>query len=184
MFRKDIRISHLILFAGGIVLVSKGLRFMSEFVLLSIPLLHVKTPFSNQERRAAPITYCRLIVIIVLIVMPFLQLKSLFLNQPRYPVAGSRLPHGITSFLKHVKTNGLIFNDPNTGGYLQWELFPEYKIYMDMEVPFLFTDEDIFVAINAVTQQACMKKVIDKYHPEYISVSIGKPFFQSLLVFA
>lgn len=185
----NIRPAGPIMFLGGLALLLKGERFTSEFVLLAMPVMAANAPFclpGSAVPAAAKINPVRpwgpamLVVKALLFVLPFLFLHeySVRMNQPQN--SSRYLPRGVTEFLRRIDTGGSVFNHPNNGGYLQWRLSPRYRIFMDMEVPFLFTDEDIYVAINAFQDDVVLTKVIDKYHPEYISAPMKYSGFGKL----
>jgi len=72
-------------------------------------------------------------------------------------------------------------NHPNVGGYLQWVLYPKYRIFMDMEVPFLFTDEDMLTAKHMFTDKVVFEKVISRYDPSFITVPFQFSCFKDLI---
>jgi tetratricopeptide (TPR) repeat protein len=170
-----IRPAGLIMFLGGLALLFKGERFTSEFVLLALPVAAANPPFGRMvggmpgDKKSAP---AALILKILLMVLPFLFLNDYAARMNRPLNSFQYLPHGVTEFLRRVNTGGSVLNYPNSGGYLQWRLSPRYRIFIDMEVPFLFTDEDVYVAINAYRDDVVLSKVIDKYHPRYLSVPL------------
>jgi len=169
LLAKRVRISHLLLFAGGIILLTKGVRFVNEAALLAMPVL-AANPVTSRGSHKQPVNPATVFLVAFLLLMPVMFLKNIFPNKTRYPVSERNLPAGVVTFLKRINVGGTVLNYPNNGGYLQWELYPKYKIFMDMEVPLLFTDEDFYIAINTFTNAAVLRKVIDKYGPDFIMV--------------
>ncbi len=171
---KRVRISHLILFVAGVFLLTKGVRFIAESALLAIPVIAANVPLSvalhklHNDRKT--FSAASILLVVLLVVMPLKFLKNLFPQQTKYPVSERGLPAGVAAFLKRLDVGGSILNDPNNGGYLQWELYPKYKIFMDMEVPLLFTDEDFYIAMNSFANVEVLRKVISKYNPSFIIV--------------
>jgi hypothetical protein len=169
-----IRPAAAIMFLGGLALLFRGERFTSEFVLLALPVMAANPPF-GRPRGIIPgdkINPAALLLKILLMLLPFLFLNEYF-KRMNQPLNSSRyLARGVTEFLRRIDTGGSVLNHPNNGGYLQWRLPPGYRIFMDMEVPFLFTDEDVYVAINAYQDDVVLSRVIDTYHPQYISVPL------------
>ena len=166
------RISHFLLFAGGIFLLSKGIRFIHEFALLAMPLLQTKD-FFKIDRTASKLTKLVFTVCLAaLIIFPFFYLKSLFAPQPNYPLATDNLPHGNVLFLNKIGARGKVFNYPATGGYMAWMLWPDCKIYMDMQVPFPFTDEDYFKAVSAAYDPPSFHKMIKEHQPDFIMLPL------------
>ncbi|MGC8810342.1 MAG: tetratricopeptide repeat protein, partial [bacterium] len=119
--------------------------------------------------------------IIFCLSLPLILLINYFQNRPKFPLSTINLPTGITAFLKNLPITGSLLNHPNNGGYLIWELYPQYKIFMDMEVPFLFTDEDFFMAANAFSDEEVLRKIIAKYSPSFISAPQTQKDFKNLI---
>ncbi|MEC4685232.1 MAG: tetratricopeptide repeat protein [Nitrospirota bacterium] len=178
---KQIRISHLLLFAGGIILLTKGIRFIDESALLAIPVLAANAPVPATGYHKKTFSPVSIFLVAVLIIMPVMFLKNIFPNQAKYPVSARGLPAGVATFLKRLDVGGSVLNYPNNGGYLQWMLYPKYKIFMDMEVPLLFTDEDFYIATNAFANVEVLRKVISKYNPPFIVVPNRNTIFREII---
>ncbi len=116
-----------------------------------------------------------------MIIMPIVYMRTTFYTDLKYPVSQKNLPSGNVAFLNYIDKGGTVLNFPNKGGYLLWKLYPKYKIFMDMEVPFLFTDEDFFIVDNAFNDAAVLDKVIAKYNPSFIMVPLNYPTFKRLI---
>jgi tetratricopeptide (TPR) repeat protein len=58
---------------------------------------------------------------------------------------------------------------------------PKYKIFMDMEVPFLFADEDFFMAHHAFGNEEVLSKILWQYDPSFISVPILSERFKDII---
>ncbi len=179
-----IRLSQSLLLLGGIVLLTKGNRFRYEFVLLSLPVLQsgLKAIPVYADKKAYKVykeisTFLAVLVLII----PLAGLCDIFRNLPRYPVSYRNLPKGVATFLNKVNVQGTLLNHPNNGGFLQWMLYPRYKIFMDMEVPFLFTNDDMFIAVNIFRNESFLQKTIDRYNPAFITVSIKDQLFKEII---
>ncbi len=180
------RIAHLILFAGGFFLLIRGKRFAYEFILLAMPVIKdalsstaLRMPVKNEKRVLAVKT----IFICFISIIPLLFLQNYFKNLPKFPTSHINLPHGITTFLNKINTGGAVLNQPNMGGYLQWALYPRYKIFMDMEVPFLFTDEDMYVTNRMFSEDRIFNRLLRQYNPPFISVPLKTAAsFPSLII--
>jgi tetratricopeptide (TPR) repeat protein len=177
-----LRISHLVLFAGGIALLLKGNRFKYEFMLLSMPMIRVLLAAISTEhiKKILP-RPVNIIVAVFVLLVPLICVKEIFSGSSRFPFSLRNLPHGVGMFLNKVNAGGTVLNHPDRGGYHQWMLYPRYKIYMDMEVPFLFTDEDFFVATNAYKNKLFLRKLIDRHNPSFITVSIKNTLFRDMM---
>jgi len=176
-----INISHLLLFAGGTFLLTKGFRFINEFTLLSIPLLRANLINFSFVQKSLRKKIIFVVFIIFCLSLPLILLKNQFQNRPKFPLSTVNLPTGITAFLNNLPISGSLLNHPNNGGYFIWSLYPKYKIFMDMEVPFLFTDEDFFMAANAFSNEEVLGKIIAKYSPSFISVPQNQKEFKDLI---
>jgi tetratricopeptide (TPR) repeat protein len=81
-----------------------------------------------------------------------------------------RLPDGSVAFLRHVGASGTILNHPNDGGFLEWELYPRFRIFTDLQTPFLFSDTLTFIADQAFQDAAVFGSLVDEYHPAFLLV--------------
>lgn len=170
---KKPRISHLILLGGGTYLLAKSSRFTYEFVLLALPILKnsLLTCWNNSITAMDKATHRVLVAIFVLLLTTLPCSFFYTLAKPlRYPLSYENLPAGVVTFLKHIDVGGTILNHPNNGGYLEWELYPRYKIAMDMQVPHLFTDADMFFVSGAFSNMEIARKFIALYKPDFICV--------------
>jgi len=179
IWKRNLRISHAILFIGAILLLFKHSRFTYEFTLLSIPLLcHGVRLLANRDR--LPRMTVDLALPTVMILVPFLVFHSVLGNRPAYPFSTSNLPAGVVRFLNQNASGGNILNDMNTGGYLPWALHPDFKIYMDMQMT-IFSDTDFATAENAFFDVNAFRAFTRKYDPSFISVSLNNPHFKKVV---
>jgi tetratricopeptide (TPR) repeat protein len=179
--RRPFRVSHLLLAAGGAALLFRGNRFMYEFVLLALPLLRAN-PLIRSTRLTIPsprpVYFCG---VTVLLLLPLNVIMQSFATKPAYPFSRAGLPDGVATFLSRTGAGGTVLNDPNNGGYLQWALYPRYRIFMDMQVPFLFSDEDIYFAQNMFTQRPALERILSRYHPSFLTVPLPLSGFPELI---
>jgi len=179
LFKRNIRISHVILFVGSFLLLVKSSRFIYEFMLLSIPLLHHGVRLLAEKDRF-PRRFVDLALPIVLVVIPFLVFHGTLSNRPAYPFSPSNIPTGVVRFLNQHTPGGKILGETNTGGYLPWALNQKFKIYMDMQMS-IFSDTDFSAAQNAFFDANSFKAFIQKYDPSFISVSLNRPYFKGVV---
>ncbi|HEX9780340.1 MAG TPA: hypothetical protein VGB20_03920 [bacterium] len=179
--RGRMRVSHLILWLGGGFLLMHGVRFMSEYALLCLPVLArhpVWSPGSLRRGMSGPV-YALLMA--VLMVMPYRYWQTHFHTRLRFPLSSQFLPEGVAAFLRHADTGGSVLNHPNRGGYLRWALGPRFRIFMDMEVPFLFTSEDLLTAQKVFSEPAVLSRMLETYAPDYITVPREAEKFPELI---
>lgn len=179
--RSTVRLSHLLLCLGGVVLLGKGLRFTVEFALIALPLLKANPPVRPGLLIGRIPKRVYLPALSLLMLMPMSVVVRHFTNRPAYPFSPQGLPQGVAAFLNHVDVGGRVLNDPNNGGYLQWRLYPRYRIFMDMEVPFLFTDEDMYLAHSVFTDAVALGKMLSRYDPAFITVRNTTTEFPTLI---
>jgi len=183
LWKRKLRVSHLILFACSVVLLIKYNRFIFEFMLLSIPTIRygiglLSNPSENKEGKFYRIIPVAMIV--VLIVVPCLTYGSHFKYRPEYPFTQSNLPAGVAKFLNSIDAHGSVMNEPNTGGYMQWALDSKYKIYMDMQLA-VFNDRDFAFVHNALHDSNTFRLFVRKYNPSFLSVSLNRPYFKEII---
>lgn len=167
IYRKKLRISHLLMLIGGIVLLTQAKRFRYEAVLLALPILKYHPLISFQHSSRSFHFLSRLLAVTFFIVILLFCFNDLFRPKGRYPFSYTHLPRGVVTFLNHVNTGGRILNPQNWGGYLQWTLNPKYKIAMDLQMV-LFSDKDYFLVMNALNTKDGFATFSAKYSPDYI----------------
>ena len=180
-WRRTLRISHLLMLIGGSILLSKGHRFTYEFALLALPVLAASGPIRASNAAMTPFGLRTVALWAALVVSPFTWLQSAFGHPPRFPMSYRNLPQGVVTFLQYLQVSGPVLNDPSRGGYLQWALHPRQKIFMDMQCPLLFTEEDLYVATNMYTHKNILGNVIAAYEPSFLSVPIENNGFTTLI---
>jgi hypothetical protein len=172
---RRLRPSRVVLLAGGLVLLPMMRRFSFEFMLLPLPILGDAAALLLERSRRCDMAWPRWLapgVSVGLVAVTLCTMSTFMGNRPAYPVELSRLPVGVCDFLMKEGAGGRIFNVPNPGGYLQWRLFPKYRIGMDMET-MLFPTPDFYMSVNAFGDPTILGKVLARYHPTYLLVETG-----------
>lgn len=180
--RRPIRWGHVVLLLGGAYLQSRALRFANEWILLALPWLRVWAVDQDRwidswlERRV--VSRWRPVMSRALILGALaIPAVHLWADLPRragqYPMARLDLPHGVAAFLDHLDLDDArVMNHPNVGGFMLWSSNSTYKISTDMETPFVFTEEDFFLASNFYTDPQVQGALLERYDPEFIVVPI------------
>ncbi|PKN65414.1 MAG: hypothetical protein CVU54_18825 [Deltaproteobacteria bacterium HGW-Deltaproteobacteria-12] len=180
LWKRKLRISHVVLFIGSILLLAKHARFTYEFTLLSIPLLRHGAVLLA-EKEWFPQRVVNLALPAVMVLFPLLIFYNMLGNRPAYPYSQTNLPTGVVRFLnQNAAGGGKILNEANTGGYLPWALSPKFKIFMDMQMT-IFSDMDFAIASNAFYNTNTFKAFIQKYDPSFISISLNRPHFKNII---
>ena len=177
---KRMKVSHILLFAGGVFLLTRAYRFRYEFVLLCLPIIRSYPLLPPNMKKGAIAKAGRIAVVAILSIISIGFLHKVFQPKPHYPLSKSNIPAGISAFLNHVDAGGKILNFPGHGGYLQWELNKSYTIFMDLEM-MLFTDEDIFMVTNSFTDKNVMAKVIQQHNPGFIAPRLSNRKFKEMV---
>lgn len=169
--KRTARISHLLMFTGGLFLLLELRRFVYEFALLSLPLLAAH-PMTLSFRRGAavpkPVSW---VLGGLLMVLPFNFSRHLLVNRPAYPFSATDLPQGVATFLTRIEATGKVLNEMNSGGYLRWRLYPTYRIFMDMDSYFL--DDDFYMGRTVFVDRQTLRTVLARYDPSFITVTFN-----------
>lgn len=167
---RRLRLGRLLLLVGGLVLLPMMRRFTFEFVLLALPVVADAAGLVLEKLRGLARAWPRWLVpagAVAVVAVTLCTVSTYLGNRPAYPVELARLPSGVCDFLLREGPGGRIFNVPNPGGYLQWRLFPKYRIGMDMET-MLFPTPDFYASINAFSDPTLLGKVLERYHPAFL----------------
>ncbi|HXZ84599.1 MAG TPA: hypothetical protein VEI82_03825, partial [Myxococcota bacterium] len=176
--RETLRPAHLVLFAGGVALLLRMHRFVAEFVLLALPLLAAFRPRLTLAPALPRPAAAVLAVAGALLAFPYL--PAAIESRCEFPLCTRNLPLGSVTFLRRVNAKGPILNHPNQGGYLEWEAFPQQKIFADLQTPFLFPDTAIFAADQAFQDATLLSSLVAEYHPAYLLVPLELRGFPAL----
>ncbi|MCP3961889.1 MAG: hypothetical protein GY719_28945 [bacterium] len=167
--RRRARLCHLLLLAGSLGLLWRGERFRIELALLTLPLLSAALARWSGSWKAPRRGRSTALACLGIAVLGGLSLPLMIPGKDwAYPLAGVRVPEGTTRFLNGLQASGAVMNHTNYGGYLIWALEPRYKIYMDMEVPFAFSDTDMFRGSGFFADPTLMTGVLAQYRPAFI----------------
>lgn len=172
------RVAHVLLFLGGLGLLWRGQRFFVELILFSLPLMRENPPFEAPRAKATAVALAAAAAAMAAAFVPF----SLRLaHRPAYPVTMARLPVGVAEFLKREGGGGRLMNHPDTGGWWEWELLPRTRIAVDMQTPFLFTEDDLFLAWEAYSDPETLRFWIERYRPDFIEAPSKHGEFRAVI---
>jgi tetratricopeptide (TPR) repeat protein len=167
LLKKNIRVSHLLLILGGIFLLTRSQRFQYEAMLLALPMLKSQPLLFEKEKNLSKGSFKNIAISSFVFILCFYVFFDLLNTKARHPFSASHLPKGVINFLNLVNTGGSVLNNPDRGGYFQWELSPKYKIAMDLQMV-LFQDEDYFTVTNALNTKDGLAYFKEHYSPDYI----------------
>ena len=169
---RRLRISRLVLLAGGLILLPRMRRFTYEFMVLALPVLGDAAALLAQRCKRPVRPWVAATVSAGLVVLTVVTTVAYMGNRPGYPVDQTRLPVGVCNFLMRAGDGGRIYNVPNPGGYLQWRLYPKYAIGMDMET-MLFSTADLYASTTAFSDKTVLGRMLTSYDPGFLLVNCG-----------
>ena len=158
--RSRIRIEHIIILAFHIFMASRHSRFLSILGIVSIMVL-ILTTFSTRKDSGLRSIFswiCLLISIAVLFNLPdrYRKLSIGELEENHYP-------EGVTAFIKAVNPPSDLFNSYEYGGYLIYELFPDYRVFIDGRTSALYDDEFYFGYRKMEGDGEILLRQLDRY---------------------
>lgn len=171
--RRRLRFTPLILSIAGIILLSRGTRFVWEWLLLSLPLWRSaidalpKTSAGSTEPGLRAVNILVLIILLSPLFSWLLQIKGF----QQWPLDSSKLPVGTTGFLVQQEVSGRLLVSPNPGGYLAWRLYPDILISGDMQTP-PTTPWDHYRRNMTLKDADALRRFIEEYRPNLIAIEL------------
>jgi len=165
------RLSHLLLLAGGLLLLTRGTRFIWEWALLALPLLGAQAAaFRQRAQEGHAISPGRALGLALLLV-PFMTLGRQIEPSKPYPFDADGLPVATAAFLRSNAGQGNLLMSPSLGGYTQWVLSPKIRIFSDMELP-PFDDWDMFRIYAANRSAEAFRRLLGEHPVDFILVEL------------
>lgn len=179
---RKLRFTPFILSLAGLYLVSRGSRFLWEWLLLSIPLWRsaIDAVAHPSERTGYQGLGPLNLVVFVILVAPLVSWVIQVKNIHHWPVDESKLPIGTGQFLAEQRVAGKLVVSPNLGGYLAWRLFPEVLISGDMQIP-PTTPWDHYRWAAAQRNPEALQRYIAEFRPQLIAAEITHKTFAGLI---
>lgn len=170
--RRKLRISHSLLFVGGLVLLIKGARFEYHLTLLALPL--VATMAVNWHDKTSRSRVATAIAGAVVLLGAF-SAFTYFRQQSELirPYGAHGAPRGVARFLHEAGEGGRILHHPNLGGYLAWKLHPDFEITADMQTPFVFSNLDVLHSVKVFNNEMLLRRALTDYRQQYIVAPLG-----------
>ena len=168
VLQRRIRVSHLLLALGGILLLPKGLRFLFEWLILNLPL--IATLRMPKLHNTGPTVSAKHLLVLFAAAVPVINFAASLKWQRDYPLDPSGLPVGVANFMLEEHLSGNLLTPPSEAGYMQWKLYPETRIYIDMEFP-PFTAEDFLRLSIAYRSANGFRHLDDEFHFDFVTVS-------------
>jgi hypothetical protein len=111
-----------------------ALKHVALFALVSIPVLadQIASVLLFSESQTKNDRFSKPFSLIILLGMIFLMVNALInLEDKQERVTRERFPVDAVNYMTENQVNGRILNSYNWGGYMVWNLYPQYKVYID-----------------------------------------------------
>ena len=136
---RRLRARELLLLAFTMAAALRSVRHIPIFALVAVPLLSaiIQARF-NQTRNspfdlATPLTRTKLMVNVVLLAgfLGFAAARAWLVVAKQGASETKEFPSAAVRFLKLARAPAPLMNHYNWGGYLIWQLYPQYQVYID-----------------------------------------------------
>lgn len=181
LFKSDFK--YPLLFFLGVYLMFQRSRFFVEFALMTTPFFAYYFPVLIKNLSPE----IRKKVMVVVGVLAFYGFASIFyliyenLKVGRYRLLGEEVyPVGAVKFIKKEGLKGNVFNSPTYGGYIEWELFPDVKISMDMRTPDPFDNETYWFVRKIMTGEISLYFLYSRWDIDYFLILKTSPIAKKL----
>lgn len=165
------RLSHLLLLAGGMVLLSRGTRFIWEWSLLALPLLGAQAGSFHQGLPGRHAISPGRLLGLTLLLMPLVTLGRKLDTSKPYPFDGEGLPIGTAAFLQQRSATGNLLMNPSLAGYAQWAFGPGIRVFADMELP-PFNDWDMYRIFSANRNAEAFNRLLKDHPIDFLLVEL------------
>ena len=134
-----LRARELLLLAFTALAALRSVRHIPIFALVAVPLLSALIqarfdyPRSSPFDHRMPLTPTKLIVNVVLLVglLGFAAARASSVVSKQAISESQEFPADAVRFLKTAQTPAPLMNHYNWGGYFIWQLYPQYRVYID-----------------------------------------------------
>jgi hypothetical protein len=130
--RKNVRLSHIILFSGFLFFACVAVRNVPLYVVAVVPIIGNYLSTAAFWNRFCALRYAVYFGALIMLVIPvFRHAKVTALYPPHCALSPFRYPEKITDHIRRNPVPGNMFNDIRYGGFLIWRLYPEKKVFID-----------------------------------------------------
>lgn len=170
--RGRLRLAHLVLAAGGVLLLVRGHRFIWEWALLTLPLLASAAAAMRRHPDTPQAIRPALLAGAFLLSTPFVALAKNHKNSTGYPFRTEGLPTGTIQLAKQEGLAGNVLMNPSLAGYVHWELSPAVRVYADMELP-PFGDWDLYRVFAASRDEVALRRLLSEHTVDFLMVEVA-----------
>jgi len=179
-----------VLVAGFVYSALLAGRNIAPFALVCAPVLsrHAQPALERWKQRmgwsartGSPGGLTTLNWIILAVVLAMAALKVVGATLPAVQQAAERdaLPVDAVRWIKDNRPDGLMFNSYNWGGYLIWQLWPDYDVYVDGRTD-LYDDAFLRDYLKVVAAQPGYESILDAARVDWVLIETNSPLDISL----
>jgi len=169
-----VRLSHLFLSAGTVMLLCKGHRFGSEMMIANLPLicLNLTERFPSLAGTTAGRSWISAIAALVVSALALtFGIPMKFDRKPENMMGiyapGYSAPARLVSFLEYHGIKGRVFNDMGLGAYLIFRRWPGEPVFIDGRTP-IYGDDFFIRFSDAFVQSKNFEDLKKEYQFDYI----------------
>ena len=180
--KKRMRVSHLILFLGGLALLPEAKRFVNEYALLVLPLLRAYIPIIPAAPRAKALKLVATVLSVAFMAMPFFFMHSFFFRSTQIPDICPGASRGGKPVSETGQRNRLHFEPSEYGGIPRMGALSQVQDLHGYAGPFPIHGGRFRDRPERYTQTSAMLRgVITRYRPVFITVPIEMEGFRALI---
>ena len=172
IYTRKLSLTAIILFIGASFLLAKGVRFIWEWLLLSLPVI----VFMLKHQDGSNISFNRPVITNILVVYIIFVFGNTLYSKTNtfgdYPFDSRHLPTELGKFVTDSGAKGRLLTPPNKAGYIEWKTWPNFKTFIDMQFP-PSTDIDMFRLNIAYDNEIALRTFIQTYKPDWISIPLN-----------
>jgi hypothetical protein len=151
-----------------------ALKHVALFALVAIPVLADQIssviPFTDQNRKNR---FIRPFSLVVLLGAIYLFVNTLVhFDQKQEIVTRERFPVDAVNYMTENQINGRILNSYNWGGYMIWNLYPQYMVYIDGRCD-MYGAEFVTHYVDIYYAKPGWQESLDEEMIEYVLVETG-----------
>ncbi len=171
-YKRQLPLASGIMFLSGCYLLTRGNRFIWEWLLLSLPLIRNGLEQLDFEQEKRKYHHYALILILSSLTLNTIYQKSKSFSG--YPFDSSTLPVGSADFLINIGGSGKVMVPPSYAGYIEWKLYPNYLAFIDMQFP-PSNDFDFYQISKAYNDENAFNKFLRDQNPDWLLIPQNSP---------
>ena len=182
--RRKVNHTELLLVLVFLPLALLASRNVALFALVAAPMItrHLDAVLCNRQRELGaaaqlPERIAKLVnltIFLLLVVVSSLQISKSLSSQANQDVIAAKFPVHAVEYLRNIQTTKNLFNTYNWGGYIIWELHPDFLSFVDGRTD-LFDDEILDEYLDSWQGLASWERVFETWDIELALVEPWAP---------